>query len=125
MDDSRKLNKLLTYTVLGIIVVCLIIAELMPHRRTVFHGIVLGASVSCLNVLYMAYKIKNIANAAAGNRKGRATLGFGVRVASSILAIVLALEYPHYFNEIAVCASLAAGQFTLFIIGFILVLNDD
>ncbi|MNC13310.1 ATP synthase I chain [compost metagenome] len=125
MNDTSKLNKLMFMTIMVIIAVCFIIAEIMPHRRTVFHGVVLGASVSCLNVLYMAYKVRKITNAAAGGSKKGATLGFGVRVATSILAIVLALEYPHYFNELAVCASLVAGQFMLFIVGFIMVLNED
>ncbi|KAA8998025.1 hypothetical protein F4V43_17385 [Paenibacillus spiritus] len=124
MDDSAKLTRLLTMSIAGIAVICLLVAELMPHRRTVFHGVVLGATVSCLNVLYMGFKIKQIANAAAGGGK-RASLGFGVRIATSILAILLPLEYPHYFNEVAVCASLVAGQFTIFIVGFITVFNED
>lgn len=125
MNEVNKLNKLLIWTIIGTIVACFIIAELMPHRRTVFHGIVLGASVSCINVIYMAYKVRNIAKAAAGEIKKRASLGFGVRIATSILAIVLALEYPQYFHELAVCASLVAGQFMLYIIAFIMVLNED
>lgn len=124
MNDISKLNKIMFVTIMAIIAVCFIIAELMPHRRTIFHGTVLGASVSCINVLYMGYKINNIGKSAAGQRKGRATLGFGVRVATSILAIVLALEYPHYFSEIAVCASLVVGQLMTPIIGFIMVMNE-
>ncbi|OKP78136.1 hypothetical protein A3844_15185 [Paenibacillus helianthi] len=125
MTDPSKMNKLMLFSIAGIVIACLVIAEIMPHRRTVFHGVVLGASVSCFNIFYMARKIMNIAKSASGERKGRATLGFGFRIATSILAIVLAIEYPHYFNEIAVCASLVTGYFILPIIGFIMVLNED
>ncbi|MDT3428053.1 ATP synthase protein I [Paenibacillus forsythiae] len=125
MNETSKMNKLMIMTIMGIIAVCFIIAEIMPHRRTVFHGVVLGAFVSCLNVLHMAYKVRKISIAAAGGSKKRVTLGFSFRIATSILAIVLALEFPHYFNDIAVCASLAAGQFVLFIVGFVMVLNED
>ncbi|WP_025688630.1 ATP synthase subunit I [Paenibacillus zanthoxyli] len=125
MNDAARMNKLMLMSIAGIIVVCAIIAELMPHRRTVLHGIVLGASVSCLNVFYMAYKVKGIAKSASGESKARATLGFGWRIATSILAVVLALEFPHYFNEIAVCASLATGYFVLPIVGFILLQIEE
>ena len=124
-QDPAKMNRLMLYSIVGIIVVCLIIAEIMPHRRPVFHGIVIGATVSCLNIFYMARKVMQIAKNASGERKGRVSLGFGFRIATSILAVVLALENPDYFDEIAVCASLVTGYFILPIIGFIMVLNES
>lgn len=125
MNDESKINRLMFLTIMGIVAACLIIAELMPHRRTIFHGVVLGAIVSCINIFYMAHKIKGIAKSASGESKKRASLGFGVRICFSILAVVLALEYPHYFSEIAVLASLMTGYFVLPIVGFVLLMLEN
>ncbi|NGM82267.1 ATP synthase subunit I [Paenibacillus sp. 7124] len=125
MNDESRINRLMFLTIMGIVAACLIIAELMPHRRTVFHGVVLGAIVSCINVFYMAHKVKGIGKSVTGESKKRASLGFGVRSCISILAIVLALEFPHYFNEIAVLASLMTGYFVLPIVGFFLLMSEN
>ncbi len=61
---------------------------------------------------------------AGEGKKKRVGIGFGVRVATSILAVVLAIEFPAYFHEIAVMASLVTGQFLLLIIGIIFALQE-
>ncbi|MNR48831.1 hypothetical protein D3C85_1681180 [compost metagenome] len=45
-------------------------------------------------------------------------MGFGVRAALSILAVMLALKAPGYFNVIAVAGSLVLAQFLILFIGF-------
>ncbi|MFD1776742.1 ATP synthase subunit I [Paenibacillus rhizophilus] len=122
MSDTFKLNRLLLATMMGMIAVCLVIAELLPHHRTVFYGVMLGSAVSCLNVLHTGYRVSRVTRNLTEGRKG-AGFGFGVRIATSILAIMLALKFPHLFNEIAVCASLVIGQFLVLIISAVLMLK--
>lgn len=111
-------------TIMGLIAVCLVIAELVPGHRAVFYGVILGSSVSCLNVLHTGYRVRRVTQNVTEGRKGSG-FGFGVRIATSVLAVVLALKFPRYFDEIAVCASLVVGQFLLFIISFALVLKKE
>ncbi|AHV99391.1 ATP synthase subunit I [Paenibacillus sabinae] len=124
MNDTLRLNRLLFAVIMAIIAVCLVIAELMPLHRAVYYGVILGAAVSCLNVMHAGYRVLRVTRNVTEGRKGSG-FGFGVRIASSILAIMLALKFPDTFNEIAVCASLVIGQFLLFIISFVLVLKNE
>jgi ATP synthase protein I len=127
MSEMARFQRVLWVVALFFMALCFLVAALMPHHRDVAHGLVLGTVVSCLNVLYMSYKVGKVASAAAGEggNKRMVGLGFGVRVATSILAMVLALEFPAYFHEIAVAASLVFGQLLLLVIGIIFALLED
>ncbi|MDP4096096.1 ATP synthase subunit I [Paenibacillus sp. P96] len=126
MSEMARFQRVLWIVAFFFMALCFLLAALMPHHRDVGHGLVLGTVVSCLNVLYMSYKVRKVASAAAGEGGKRIMgLGFGVRVATSILAMVLALEFPSYFHEIAVAASLVFGQLLLLVIGIILALQED
>ncbi|MFB5759916.1 ATP synthase subunit I [Paenibacillus medicaginis] len=126
MSEMARFQRVLWVVALFFMALCFLVAALMPHHRDVAHGLVLGTVVSCLNVLYMSYKVGKVASAAAGESGKKVVgIGFGVRVATSILAMVLALEFPSYFHEIAVAASLVFGQLLLLVIGIILALLED
>ncbi|WDM21686.1 ATP synthase subunit I [Paenibacillus polymyxa] len=125
MNEMTRMQKMLWIVAFGIMALCFLVSAFMPQHRDIAHGIILGTGVSCLNVLHMAYKIRQVASAAAGERKKRVFgIGFGVRLGTSILAVVLAIEFPAYFHEIAVMASLVTGQFLLLIIGIIFALQE-
>ncbi|MET3207132.1 UNVERIFIED_CONTAM: ATP synthase protein I [Paenibacillus sp. PvR008] len=125
MNKMTQMQRMLWIVALFIMALCFLVSVFMPQHRDIAHGLVLGTGVSCLNVLYMAYKIRQVASAAAAEGKKRAMgIGFGVRIATSILAMGLALKFPAYFHEIAVAASLVTGQFLLLFIGIIFALQE-
>lgn len=125
MNEMTRMQKKLWIVALIIMALCFLVFAFMSQHRDIAHGIILGTGVSCLNVLYMAYKVRQVANAAVGEKKKRVVgIGFGVRLGTSILAVVLAIKFPAYFHELAVMASLAIGQFLLLIIGIIFTLQE-
>ncbi|AWB46279.1 hypothetical protein DCC85_20330 [Paenibacillus sp. CAA11] len=125
MNELSKYRIVVVRVVLFFAAFCLVISAALPTHRPIAHGLILGSFVSCLNVLHMAYKVRKITNAAAGKGKAGRGIGFGTRLATSICAILLPLEYPHYFNEVAVMASLVFAQFLLLILGIIYSLREE
>lgn len=130
MNELSKYRISLLRVVLIFAALCLLVSAFLPQHRAIAHGLILGSIVSCINVLHMAYKVRLIAEAAAAAAEGRpgrkrVGLGFGFRLATSILAMILPLEFPHYFNEIAVMASLVFAQFLLQILGTIFSIKEE
>ncbi|MDO7906519.1 ATP synthase subunit I [Paenibacillus sp. JX-17] len=126
MSEMIKLQRVLLMVALIFMALCFLVSAFLPHHRAVAHGLVLGSAVSCLNVLHLAYKVRKIADAAAGQGDGkRAGLGLGFRLATSILALIPALEWPAYFSEIAVAASLVSSNFFLVFIGAIIAMRES
>ncbi|WP_025681508.1 ATP synthase subunit I [Paenibacillus massiliensis] len=126
MSETNRFQRALWVVALFFIALCFLVSALMPHHRDVGHGLVLGTIVSCLNVFHMSFKTRKVLDAAAGeSRKKVFGTGFIFRAATSILALVLALEFPWYFNEIAVAASLVSGHLALLVIAIIFSLRED
>ncbi|WP_223066001.1 ATP synthase subunit I [Paenibacillus caui] len=129
-NELSKYRIVVVRVVLGLVAFCLLVSAALPTHRAIAHGLILGSIVSCINVLHMAYKVRQLLETAAAagtgeRRRKRYGLGFGFRLATSILAVVLPLEFPHYFSEIAVMASLVFAQFLLLILGIIYSLKEE
>ncbi|MNU86012.1 ATP synthase I chain [compost metagenome] len=119
MNELTKYRRVLTMLTLYFLALCLLVAAFLPSYRSVALGLILGSSVSFINILYLGYKVKKVTEAVASNKAGnRSGMGFGVRAALSILAVMLALKAPGYFNVIAVAGSLVLAQFLILFIGF-------
>ncbi|WP_138495795.1 ATP synthase subunit I [Paenibacillus pinistramenti] len=126
MNELSKYLVTLIRVVLFFVAFCLFLSAVLPAQRPVMNGLVLGSVVSCLNVLYMARRIRLVAESAATAGKGRkrAGIGFGVRLLTSVAAIMIALKFPQYFNQVAVIASLVFAQFLLQILGMIFAVKE-
>ncbi|NGZ76159.1 ATP synthase subunit I [Saccharibacillus alkalitolerans] len=103
-----------TYTLLAIGACWMLIA---PHHHPVVLGIVFGASVSCMSAYYLGYRVRKITDAVSEGRKARGGLGFAWRALAAVAAIVVAIEFPHEVNLIALMASLAAAPVILLLVG--------
>ncbi|ANS76148.1 ATP synthase I [Paenibacillus yonginensis] len=130
MNELTKYRVLVVRIVLIFAALCLLISVILPEHRAIAHGLILGSIVSCINVIHMAYKVRLIIEAAVLAAEGKGTkrrvgLGFGFRLATSILAIVIPLEFPHYFSELAVLASLVFAHFLLQILGIIFSIKEE
>lgn len=130
MNELAKYRIMVVRIVLVFVALCLLISALLPDHRAIAHGLILGSIVSCINIIHMAYKVRLIIEAAVSAAEGkgikkRAGLGFGFRLATSIIAIVIPLEFPHYFSELAVLASLVFAHFLLQILGIIFSVKEE
>ena len=128
MNELSKYQLIVIRVVLFFAAFCLLISVFLPAYRLVANGLILGSAVSCFNVLYMARKIRRVADMAATvmqEKRKRIGLGFGMRLLTSIVAIIIALKFPQYFNKVAVAASLVFAQFLLQIIGTVFSLGQS
>ncbi|MDO3412119.1 ATP synthase subunit I [Saccharibacillus sp. CPCC 101409] len=112
----------ITYTLLAIGAVWMLIA---PHHHPVILGIVLGTSVSCMSAYYLGYRVRKITDAVSEGRKARGGLGFAWRAIAAIAALVVAIEFPHEVNLIALMASLSAAPIILLIVGILITRKES
>ncbi|CAM3344497.1 MULTISPECIES: ATP synthase subunit I [Saccharibacillus] len=110
-----------TYTLLAIGACWMLIA---PHHHPVVLGIVFGASVSCMSAYYLGHRVRKITDAVSEGRKARGGLGFAWRAIAAIAALVVAIEFPHEVNLIALMASLVAAPIILLIVGILITRKD-
>ncbi|OWA36148.1 hypothetical protein B9G55_09860 [Saccharibacillus sp. O16] len=111
-----------TYTLLAIGACWMLIA---PHHHPVLLGIVFGTSVSCMSAYYLGYRVRKITDAVSEGRKARGGLGFAWRAIAAIAALVVAVEFPHEVNLIALMASLTAAPVILLIIGILITQKES
>ncbi|MBP2001822.1 ATP synthase protein I [Paenibacillus shirakamiensis] len=118
MSELPKYRKVLTMLTLYFVALCLLLAALMPSYRSVPQGLILGSVVSWINAYYLGYKVMKVTDAAASGQSARRMgMGFGVRAALSILAVMMTVKLPMYFNVFAVVGSLVLAQFLILFIG--------
>jgi ATP synthase protein I len=92
-------------------------AILVPGYKDIFLGMALGTGVSCVNALYLGFKVIAVTTAISEGKTKRMGMGFITRVFFAIMAVVLATKYPVYFNLYAVVFGLVVAQFSLLVIG--------
>ncbi|CAM2929590.1 ATP synthase subunit I [Paenibacillus sediminis] len=119
MNELSKYRRVLTMLTLYFLALCFLVAAFLPSYRSIALGLILGSSVSLINVIYLGYRVRKVTEAVASGKAGkRSGLGFGVRAALSILVVFVAMKKPEYFNVIAVAGSLVLAQFLILFIGF-------
>jgi len=117
MDELSRYRKVLAMATLCFVVLCALAALLAPHYRSIAWGMALGGAIGCINLTYLGYKVRQVADTMAGEGKRRVSLGFLTRAALSVLGVMLAFKAPQYFNMIAVAGSLLLAPVLLIIIG--------
>ncbi|CAH1209748.1 hypothetical protein PAECIP111892_03301 [Paenibacillus auburnensis] len=117
MDDLSRYRKVLALATLCFVVVCVLAAALSPDVRSIALGLALGGAIGCINVTYLGYKVRQVADTMAGEGKRRVSLGFMTRAALSLLGVMVAFKAPQVFNMIAVAGGLLLAPILLIIIG--------
>jgi len=116
MDELSRYRKVLAMATLCFVVLCVLAAVLAPEYRSIALGMALGGAIGCINLTYLGYKVRQVADTMAGEGK-KTSLGFLTRAALSVLGVMLAYKSPQLFNMIAVAGSLLLAPVLLIIIG--------
>lgn len=97
-DESRRLTLLLSCCVLAVLILLFLI---MP-AKSFLAGLILGASISLYNVLYLARRARIAGQAAIAGRT--AGSGFLNRVLMVVFGIILIYRFPeqlHYLGYVS------------------------
>ena len=105
--------------VLAIFVFCWGITD----YQTIFAGLILGTVVSLFNLWILVRKTEQVSVSAAGGRPAR-SIGSASRYAAAILAAIIAMKYPQYFNTISTILGLVTANVVIVIDYFINKSND-
>ena len=97
------------------IAVCLLVWALLPDYRTVTAGLILGAIASSMNALLLRRRVEAIGHAAAFGGKRRMGMGLSSRLATVVLAVMIAMKFPEQFAVPATLASCFIVPFAAFI----------
>jgi len=86
----------------------------VPEGRTVAAGLLLGTVASVVNAFLLRRRVEQIGRMAAEGRARRAGSGLGARVATVLLAVLVAHRYPDWFSMPAVIAGCFFVQIAIF-----------
>ncbi|MBH5320561.1 ATP synthase subunit I [Paenibacillus sp. GSMTC-2017] len=92
---------------------CLLLWAVIPGWRSVFAGLLLGIGASVMNALLLKRRVELVGQVVPDGSKRRMGLGLGSRMATVLLAAMIAYKYPETFN---MPATLAACMMMPFII---------
>lgn len=99
MRYKIKVTRIIRYTF--IILFIFLLGVFTPYYQF-FAGLLIGGAVSLLNTYYTARKINRmgeIASQLGEDFQGRyMSTGMSTRVATSVLIVLLAMQFPEYFN---------------------------
>lgn len=90
-----------------------------PNGRMVAAGLILGTCASVLNGYILRRRIERIGSLAAGESGKRTSLGTVSRLASVLLAIMVAMRYPEWFSLPATLAACFYVQAAVFFTAFV------
>lgn len=88
--------------------------------KLVFAGLTLGAAISLINTIYTARKVLRLGDVAVSGENKRVSLGTPTRIATSLLAVMIALRYPSVFDVYFTIMGLFVAQVIAFIDGIYL-----
>lgn len=95
---------------------CLLVWALVPAMQPVAAGCLLGVAASAVNALLLRRRMDWLANQAAAGRTGRMGVGMASRLATVLLAAMIAFRYEHIFSMPATIAACFYVQVSLFVI---------
>jgi ATP synthase protein I len=91
--------------------------------QAVFLGLILGTSISLFNLWFLAKRTDMMGEAVIKGEKAK-SLGMLVRMASAILAVTIALEYPDHIHLYSVIFGLMTSYIVIMIDFFIQSLHN-
>jgi len=86
----------------------------VPEGRTVAAGLLLGTAASVVNAFLLRRRVELIGRMAAEGRARRTGPGLGARLATVLLAVLVAHRFPHWFALPAVIAGCFFVQIAIF-----------
>jgi len=86
----------------------------VPEGRTVAAGLAMGTAASVVNAFLLRRRVELIGRMAAEGRARRVGLGIGARIATVLLAVLVALRFPDWFAMPAVIAGCFFVQIAIF-----------
>lgn len=117
IEFKQRVVRIIRYLVILLFV--FLIGGMTPYSD-IFLGLALGTSVSMINLIVTAKKVNQIGEVASNSSNNNTKplfSGMITRFALSILAVLIALEYPQYFNIISVILGLVIAQFIAIVDG--------
>jgi len=102
MDDIRSIVNTITRVTFILTSASLLVWALLPAYREICTGFVIGILIGLINIRYLAVKIIQITNYAAGQGKRRFSLGFVTRLCISLIGIMVAVR----FEQVSLAATL-------------------
>jgi len=91
--------------------------------KTIFLGLILGTSLSLFNLWLLARRTDKFGEAVAKGEKVR-SLGMMSRMATAVLAVMLALEYPDKLHLYSVILGLMTSYIVIMIDFFLQAINS-
>jgi ATP synthase protein I len=86
----------------------------VPEGRTVAAGLLLGTAASVVNAFLLRRRVELIGRMAAEGRARRTGPGLGARLATVLLAVLVAHRFPDWFALPAVIAGCFFVQIAIF-----------
>ncbi|AJY74567.1 ATP synthase subunit I [Paenibacillus beijingensis] len=83
---------------LFIVSACLLAWAVIPEGRTIAAGLVLGMAAGSLNALLLRRRVEWVGQVAAGQGARKMGLGMAGRLATVLLAVMIAYKNPEYFS---------------------------
>ncbi|HZG87333.1 ATP synthase subunit I [Paenibacillus sp.] len=87
---------------------------LVPEGKTIAAGLMLGTAASVVNALLLRRRVEAAGKLAAEGGARKVGLGMGARMATVLLAAMIAYRYPEQFSVPAALASCFFVQFVVF-----------
>ncbi len=85
-----------------------------------FAGLTLGATISLINTIYTARKVLRLGDVVVSRENKKVNLGTPTRIATSLLAVMIAMRYPDVFDIYFTIIGLFVAQLIAFIDGIYL-----
>lgn len=117
MDEYDKAVKDQRKWMLFLLAILVIGVGVTPYKQ-IFQGLLLGSAVSTFNLWFLQHKVKKFGKAITGG-KSSVSLGTFTRMLTSILAVVIALQYEELFHLYAVIIGLASSYLIMLVDSFI------
>ncbi|GAB2721550.1 ATP synthase subunit I [Paenibacillus thermoaerophilus] len=90
---------------LFMVAACLLVWAFVPEWRQIAGGLILGLAAGVMNALLLKRRVELVGSAAAGAGPRRMGLGLGSRLATVLLASMIAYRYPEKFSLPATLAA--------------------
>jgi|SRR5690625_4897558 len=117
MDEYDKMVKDQRKWMLILLAILVIGVGIIPYKQ-IFLGLLLGTIVSTFNIWFLQSKVKKFGKAITGG-KSVVSLGTFTRMLTSVLAVVIALQYEALFHLYAVIIGLASSYLIMLVDSFI------
>jgi len=113
MPDLQNLYQRYSKYILYILAILVLGWGFTPYS-TIFAGLTLGTSASFL-ILWFLYRHANKLSDSVTTGKPAVSLGSLPRFASAILAVMIAMKFPQYFNLLSTIVGLMTAYFVIVI----------